>query len=582
MTLFAGIFTRNPEVSIPDSMSETLRASISRNQDDSVKEYRNTRVFIVSVDIGAYGESGFRISSEGSVALLAGEPLLTLNASNSWRTRTEDLEALHQSWDAGDWTLLRAATGVFSALYYSPTQQRLCLISDKLCIRPLYYWISDQFVVFASALRILTSLDEVPRVMDVRAVTEIVSLGLPLGTRTGYAHVGLMRAAEILEISDGEICRRQYWRWDDIRQSQQPEGELLKQVHESFTRAVARRARADKSTVSFLSGGLDSRCIVATLREQQNEVHTFNFARTGTQDQVLGSEFAKRAHTIHEEVAIKTYASPRWSLIMSDAWNASRQRSVSPAARPNLIWSGDGGSVGFGHVYVSRKIVKLMRAGQKDQAIEEFLVQQGAHIPAKLLKQNVGAALSNSLRDDIKEELDDIHTDDPGRGFYIFLLLNDQRRHLALHFEDIDLHRLEFQLPFYDSDLLATIVSTPIDLCLDHKLYAKWLNCLPPVVTSVPWQTYPGHEPCPLPIPEELSYQWDAKLTKARRNELLTQATQILRARDFPRGILNRYYLTMTTLLYRLGVRDFGYLIHAASVYHQYWTQCGGKYAMNV
>jgi len=563
-------------------MCDTLRANISRHPNDQVKEYRAQRCYIASIDIGAYGESGFRISSHGTLALLTGEPLLKLDASNSWQTRTQDLEALHQSWDNNDWSLLRRATGVFSAVYYAPADATLRLISDKLCIRPLYYWISDQFVVFASALRTLTSVEQIPKVMDVRAVTEIVSLGLPLGTRTGYAHIGLMRAAEVLEISERKIGREQYWRWDAIRQSRHNETQLLKEVHEGFTQAIAKRARADRSTVSFLSGGLDSRCIVATLRERQNEVHTFNFARTGTQDQVLGAEFAKRVMTIHEEVPLKTYASPRWSLIMAEAWSASRKRLVSPPERPSLIWSGDGGSVGFGHVYVSQRIVELMRAGQKDRAIEEFLIQQGAHIPQRLLKQDIGAALSNSLREDIREELDDIKAEDPGRGFYIFLLVNDQRRHLALHFEDIDLHRLEFQLPFYDSELLARIVSTPVDLCLDHKFYAKWLNYLPPVVTSVPWQTYPGHEPCPLPIPEELSYQWDAQLNRARRSELLSEATQILRGRDFPRSILNRHYLAMTTWLYRLGLRDFGYLIHAASIYNQYWAQCGGKYAMNI
>src|SRR5258705_7581711 len=460
MTLFAGIFSRNPEHLVLDSACETLRGTISRNQGDQIKAFRDDRCFIVSVDIGAYGEPAFRIRSSGTVALLAGEPSLKLDASGSWRSRTEDLEALHQSWDNGDWSLIQNVTGVFSALYYSPAQGTLSLISDKLCIRPLYYWVSDQYVAFASALRSITSLEEISKVMDLRAVTEIVALGLPLGKRTTYAQIGLMRAAEILEVSASNVSRRQYWRWDNVRVSQKPESELLVEVHESFISAIARRGRADTSTLAYLSGGLDSRCLVAALRARDVQVYSFNFARSGTQDQVLGSEFARQVGTIHEEAPVTTFASPRWSMIMADALSASMTGSVSPPERPRLIWSGDGGSVGFGHVYVSRRIVDFMRDGQKDEAIEEFLNQQAAHIPSKLLNPSISGALSNTLCDEIRKELDDIHADDPGRSFYIFLLLNDQRRHLALHFEDIDLHRLEFHLPYYDSDFLANITST--------------------------------------------------------------------------------------------------------------------------
>ena len=42
----------------------------------------------------------------------------------------------------------------------------------------------------------------------------------------------------------------------------------------------------------------------------------------------------------------------------------------------------------------------------------------------------------------------------PGSGsrLHLFLMFNDQRRHLADFYENIDLGRLEFQLPFFDGD----------------------------------------------------------------------------------------------------------------------------------
>ncbi|HYG82730.1 MAG TPA: asparagine synthase-related protein, partial [Pyrinomonadaceae bacterium] len=514
---------------------------------------------------------------------LAGEPLLALGDDDSWQTRARDLEALHEGWKRGDWGLLSRARGVFCAAHYQSGAGSLSLIADKLCIRPLYYRIDDEYVIFATALRIFEGLAGLPKRMDVRAVTELVGLGVPLGTRTPLAGVELLKAAEVIRVDDEKVTRRQYWRWDQIEASTAPEPELLRETYGRFSRAVGRRLRGDRTAAAFLSGGLDSRCVVAALVGRGVRVHTFNFALPGTQDQVFGAEFARAAGTIHSEAPMKPGA-PNWTKIMADAWNASPGRAEWPAERPALVWSGDGGSVGLGHVYVSPAIVELMREGQTAAAVEAYLQQEHASVPRRLLRGDVSDALSHTLYEGIREELADIHCDDPGRSFHVFLMLNDQRRHLAGHFENIDLHRIEFQLPFMDSDFLAAVMSVPLDLCLRHKFYTKWLKLFPPPVTSVPWQTYPHHEPCPLPVPQALTYQWDrahpSARSAARRRELLKQGAEVLGAKDFPDRILKRGYLRLASWAHRTGLRDYGYVIEAAQTYHKYWQLCGGQYVL--
>lgn len=583
MTLLAGIFTRSREQPLPASICEALKQTVSRNTDDEVSVFEDPRSYFVKVDIGAYGEAGFHRDAGGALSLLAGEPLLALGDNDSWQSRARDLELLHESWKKEDWNLVAQARGVFCAVHYQPDAGTLSLIADKLCIRPLYYRLDEKYVIFATALRVIESLTEIPKQMDMQGVTEITGLGVPLGTHTPFVNVSLLRAAEIVRIKESDITRRQYWRWDEIKTSVKSEPELLQDAYASFSQAVGRRIRQDTTTAGFLSGGLDSRCVVAALRERSVRVHTFNFSPPNTQDQILGAEFARQAGTIHQEPPIAPGA-PVWSKMMADAWNASQARASLPAERSGLVWSGDGGSVGLGHVYVSRSIVDLMRAGKVDAAIDEYLLQEQASIPRRLLQPDVLNALSGSLHLGIREELDDIRSEDAGRSFYLFLMLNDQRRHLANHFENIDLHRLEFQLPFLDSDFLATVMTIPVDLCLGHKFYTKWLKLFPSFVTSVPWQTYPNHEPCPLPIPAELTYQWDSAhptaQSSSRRRELLRQSAGVLNSDDFPERILKRGYLRFASLVHRTGLRDYAYIIEAARTYHKYWTLCEGKYIL--
>jgi hypothetical protein len=585
MTLFAGIFSRHAGEPLPDSACEALRRGISRHPTDEVHAIQNERCFFVKVDIGAFSEPAFDVAADGSISLLAGEPLLSVDNGLS-QGRTKDLELLHESWKHEDWAKLKSARGVFCAAHYQPTTGKLFLISDKLGIRPLYYWANEKFVIFATALRVLEFLDEIPKEMDLRGVTEMTGLGYPLGSRTPYANVSLLKAAEIVEFTEKKIARRLYWRWDEIKPSREPEAELLQEAHQVFMQAVARRNAGDTTTIAYLSGGLDSRCAVAALRELETRVHTFNFSLPGTQDYVFGNEYARRAHTIHEAVPKEEGdLTPDYSLLMARAWRDSKRREELPAERACLVWSGEGGSVAFGHVHLIRSIVELMRAGRIAEAVETFLQQEEASVTRRLLQEKARDVLGEALHAGIREELDDLNCADPARSFYLFLMLNDQRRKLSAHFENIDLHRLEFQLPFFDAEFLAQVIRLPLDWCLGHRFYTKWLELFPPPVTSVAWQTYPGHEPCPVPAPEGMAYQWDdayqAKQRALLKRELLSQSARMLKAHDFPKEILQKSYLKIASLIYQTGLRDYSYVIQSAWKYYTYWNLCGGKYVLS-
>jgi hypothetical protein len=178
--------------------------------------------------------------------------------------------------------------------------------------------------------------------------------------------------------------------------------------------------------------------------------------------------------------------------------------------------------------------------------------------------------------------LSELHAEDKGRNFALFLMHNDQRRKLTQHFENIDLHRLEFQLPFFDADFLAAVIATPLDWCLGHKFYTKWLSAFPPAVTSVPWQAYPGHEPCPITIPTELAYQWDnsyrAEEDASQHQKVMQQASALLRSTDFPDQILSKWNLRIATWIHSTGWRNYQYAIEAAETYYAYSKKCGGEF----
>lgn len=579
MTILAGIFSRSPEHLISDAMNQALQALMSRHPQDRVVFEAHPRCIIAKVDVHAYGDPAIRKDADGSVSMLCGEPLIADPNSNEAGTRHEDLAAIHAACERAAWVSLARAQGVFCAVHFSPKNLQLTLIADKLCIRPLYYWISDRYVVFATAMRIIDGLSWVPKEMDLRGITEMTTLGIPLGTRTAYQQVALMQAAEIIQVTSQHMQRTHYWRWDDVQPTRLETSALLQEATIRFRRAVVRRNRGDTRTLAFLSGGLDSRGIVATLRSLDIEVHTFNLAPPGTLDQALGAEFAKAVGTFHQDAPMDPDSDAKFSATLARAWGSSPARQQQPVPRPQLAWSGDGGSVGVGHVYMTKEIVDLLRAGNLDAAVQQYLNRERANVLIRLFKSDLVGQLACLPFEGVRQELQSLHAPDPGRNFYLFLMLNDQRRHLAEHFEHIDLHRVEFHLSFYDSDFVELMVSSPIDLCLRHGFYNQWLHYMPPSMLQVPWQAYPDHEPCPLPMPDNLISQWGpqtyfSNFRDAQKQRLLEETHQLLNAKDFPHRLLNKSFLRLATWAYRFGLRDTRHVLEVARTVYRYAHKC--------
>jgi hypothetical protein len=324
--------------------------------------------------------------------------------------------------------------------------------------------------------------------------------------------------------------------------------------------AVTRRLQGERCCACFLSGGLDSRAIVAELHQRGCRLLTFNFARQGTLDRALGDAFAAAAGTLHFPRSMPP-GPTRWSQLMSNSLDALPPDLRREMDRPNVAWSGDGGSVGLGHVLSGAPFAHLMREGKIAEAARAYLDAQRAYIPARFFVSEVSRRLDGDLVAEIVSGLSDVRCEDPGRSFWAWRMCNDQRHHLFQHFEDLDLHRLELLLPFYDGDLLATIAATPIDRCSSHGLYAELLGRFPAIAREVPWQTYPGAVPCPIPVPPNLHWQWDDSGPVEPFPNRATQITALARSlggsERFPHSFLRSSQVALAATLHLSGLRDY-------------------------
>lgn len=571
MTIFAGIVARAPSVVVPDAVREGLKREVSRFRNDFVTEVAGKGFHFVKVDIGAFGSAGI-LDDERQLALLAGEPLLVDEHRGSPVSRENDLACLQQAMQSGDWSVPERASGTFCAAFFDKESGKLTLLADHFGVRPIYYWVGDEYVVFSTALRVLEALPIVPKRTDTAGLMEYAAFHFSLADRTPFADIKTIREAEAVTVTTQGVVAHRYRWWPNLQGFSGSLHEGAELAHVEFANAVRRRLGRDRTVAAFLSGGLDSRAIVGCLCEQGVTVHTANCSRPNTQDEVFGQMIAEALGTRHQQIGQRPNA-------VAD-WLAGVAASDQAPEHPNMIWGGDGGSVGLGHVYLTEKLMALMREGKTETAAEQFLCHNRLGLTLGALHPEAAARLAELPKAGIVAELERLaECPDPGRRMHLFLMFNDQRRHMAEHFENIDMKRIELQLPFFDARFMAVILSLPIDRCLYHRFYLEWLGQFSPAVTSVPWQAYPGHLPCPIPAPPGVRLQWDAETGDAakrlRREEVRRYWSLARGGGRASDGLINRRKMFAAVLLTYFGIQDYSYALQFASSVLRYANQCG-------
>jgi len=224
------------------------------------------------------------------------------------------LEAL--GGDAGEG--LRAADGVYTAAVYDPDAGTVRLISDRFGLRCLYWTVRDGRLLWASNLGALLGCPGLEVDVDVRTVQEILTVEHPIGDHTLLKGVRLLAPGTVLtyELESGRVTEDRYWWWDRIR----PVGRLsldaaADELGRRLRRAVEVRARPDERVGVLLSGGLDSRALLAAVPPRSEPVETVTFGSAGCIDIAIAARVAALKGVRHHIVPItaENWLAPRFA-----------------------------------------------------------------------------------------------------------------------------------------------------------------------------------------------------------------------------------------------------------------------------
>jgi asparagine synthase (glutamine-hydrolysing) len=197
--------------------------------------------------------------------------------------------------------------GMFGLAVWDARRRRLLLARDRLGIKPLYYHISAERLVFGSELKAVVAHPEVPRDIDLVALDQFLTLEYVPGPRTIFSNLCKLPPGHRLILEEGACRLENYW---TIPQQPVPGDEewCRQALIELIRDAVKMQMVADVPLGAFLSGGIDSSTVVALMSQASGTpVRTFSigFADDTYNELPFARLVAQRFATEHREEQLK-------------------------------------------------------------------------------------------------------------------------------------------------------------------------------------------------------------------------------------------------------------------------------------
>jgi asparagine synthase (glutamine-hydrolysing) len=177
--------------------------------------------------------------------------------------------------------------GDFAFAIWDADRELLFCARDHVGVKPFYYYRSHRLFAFASEIKALFRVPEVPREINEPEIAYYVTSAFGDPTVTAYRNIHCLPAARAMTISVRGVDVRRYWALDPSRTIRYDTDEEYEQAfRELFTEAVRCRLRSAFPVGVELSGGLDSSSVVCVARDVlrregvQTALHTFSATYT--------------------------------------------------------------------------------------------------------------------------------------------------------------------------------------------------------------------------------------------------------------------------------------------------------------
>jgi asparagine synthase (glutamine-hydrolysing) len=291
------VLSRDP-AEIDPAILKRMAATLSHRGPDGQGFYcsggialAHTRLSIIDLSTGQQPLS----NEDGSVwVAFNGEiynykELTSLLVSKGHRFRTvSDTEVIVHLYEELGEGCVEKLSGMFSFALWDEKTRTLLLARDRVGIKPLYYCLTENALVFGSEVKAILADPSVHVKVDPAALDKFLTFFYVPGTATIFDGIHRLEPGHYLLVKNGQVKVAQYWDVLFPKGSERTRTEYVKELTDLLAASVRDHMISDVPVGVLLSGGVDSTSVLSFAVEHSTKrlsTYTIGFQEPGCTDE---------------------------------------------------------------------------------------------------------------------------------------------------------------------------------------------------------------------------------------------------------------------------------------------------------
>ncbi len=206
-----------------------------------------------------------------------------------------DTEVILKGYSVWGKDIAKRLNGIFAFAIWEEEAKRLILCRDRLGVKPLFYMVHGEEVLFASEIKSMLAYDKRIATVDRQGLCELLALG-PAHTcgRTVYQGVTEVKPGVVCQMDERGIREETYWQLEG-HEHEDSEEKTVEKTAFLIRDAIRMQLLSDIPVCTFLSGGLDSSIVTSVANECMKQkgmsLSTYSFDFEGNEEYFAANSF---------------------------------------------------------------------------------------------------------------------------------------------------------------------------------------------------------------------------------------------------------------------------------------------------
>ncbi len=389
---------------------------------------------------------------------------------------------------------IKTLNGNFVLLIYDFKNRKAIIANDRFGLRVHYYAMNNGKLLFASEAKAILQDEIFKKELNDEAVAEFFAFGEFWGDKTFFKGIKVLTPASILTYDGNNVSIEKYWELKYEPDYNKSEDEFVDELVRTFENAVKIRTEDDLRYGISLSGGLDSRTVLAGIPpERRKDIFAFTFGPEYCDEVKIGKKIAEKAR-IKEHMVFEISPENIMDNAEQEVWLTDGRDHIgvsfalpiyeSVKDKIDVVFIGYLMDTGLSSSILTKKILNA----ENDENLCNLLYNNVLRISEEELCKLFTNEYYNRIKtfplSSFMKAFTKIKESHPGNKSNSFRIQN----HTAWTTVGTVLIRsfVEDSCPGSDNGFINVIRTIPPELRSNHRIYRKFLMKLSPELARIP------------------------------------------------------------------------------------------------